>query len=67
MTTQPHSNDSAGSGGELGLGPVVEIWVDDHDDGSQSVFVTGERSDGQRFFGSFYQPTFNQQEGDSEW
>ena len=38
-------------------GPVVELWIDDHPDGSQSVFVTGEDSDGDRFFGSFFQPT----------
>ena len=38
-------------------GPVVELWIDDHPDGLQSVFVTGEDSDGDRFFASFFQPT----------
>ena len=47
---------AAGDDGDW-FGSVVEIWVDDNDDGSQSVFITGERSDGQRFFGSFFQPT----------
>jgi hypothetical protein len=49
-------------------GPVVEIWVDDTSDG-QSVFITGERADGQLFFGSFFQSTIDDdQEGsDSAW
>lgn len=54
MTHHNSNNDN-----NKGLGPVIEIWVDDHDDGSQSVFLTGERSDGQRFFGSFFQPTLD--------
>ena len=39
-------------------GPVIEIWTDDTS-GGQAVIVTGERPDGQRFFGSFFQPTFD--------
>ena len=46
-------------------GPVVEIWIDDTSDG-QSVFITGERVDGQRFFGSFFQPTFDDDQGNGE-
>jgi hypothetical protein len=42
-------------------GPVVEIWIDDTSNG-QAVIVTGERPDGQRFFGSFFQPTLDQED-----
>jgi hypothetical protein len=58
--TRLQSNDNNGGW----FGPVVEIWVDDNDDGSQSVFITGERPDGQRFFGSFFQPTIDQEDSD---
>jgi len=39
--------------------PVVELWVTDTNEG-QSVIVVGERSDGQRFFGSFWQPRLDE-------
>jgi hypothetical protein len=38
-------------------GPVVDIWTPEPADNGQAVFVFGETADGQRFFGSFFEPT----------
>jgi hypothetical protein len=47
-------------------GAVVELWVHDTPEG-QSVTVVGEHPDGQRFFGSFFQPSLNNEEEDQTW
>jgi hypothetical protein len=36
--------------------PVVELWVDDQPDGSQTVLLAGQARDGDQFFASFFQP-----------
>ena len=39
--------------------PRVAVVFETHEDGSQSVFVSGQRPNGQWVFGSFFQPTLN--------
>ena len=44
------------------LGPVVELWIDDHADGSQSILLTGHTASGDAFTTSFFQPPTNDPE-----
>jgi len=54
MTPTNH-NDSGG------LGPVVEIWIEDTPDG-QALFVTTTTSDGDQATAALWQPTNSTEE-----
>jgi hypothetical protein len=44
-------------------GPVVDIWSADPTSEGRAVFVFGEKPDGQRFFGSFFEPALDGEDG----
>lgn len=49
-----------------GLGPVVDIWIEDTP-GGQALFVTTTNSDGDQATAALWQPNDPPQEQDSDW
>ncbi len=58
--TSPDNN----SGG--GLGPAVEIWIEDTP-GGQALFVTTTTSEGNEAAAALWQPTESSEEQISDW
>jgi len=52
--------------GDGGLGPVVEIWIEDTP-GGQALFVTTTTDDGEQSTAALWQPTELTREQNSDW